>query len=103
MHWQTIDIVTHLRSILNILLYIIVGELIDLFHNLTDPAWIMQHGGLYIVAFIIFAETGLFIGFFLPGDTILFITGMIIANTILPELTGVISLFYWILLISGSG
>lgn len=77
--------------------------LIELFNNLTDPNWIMSHGGLYIVAFIVFAETGLFIGFFLPGDTILFIAGMIIANTLLPGLGGIVSLLYWIVVISLAG
>lgn len=76
----------------------------ELFHNLTNPAWIMEHGGLYIVAFIVFAETGLFVGFFLPGDTILFITGMIIANTIFPGGgSAVWQLLYWIVLISVAG
>ena len=32
--------------------------------------------GLYIVAFIVFAETGLFAGFFLPGDSLLFLAGI---------------------------
>ncbi|MFE3846634.1 DedA family protein [Flavobacterium sp. LB3P45] len=32
--------------------------------------------GLYIVLFIIFAETGLFAGFFLPGDSLLFLAGI---------------------------
>ena len=32
--------------------------------------------GLYIVIFIIFAETGLFAGFFLPGDSLLFLSGI---------------------------
>lgn len=32
--------------------------------------------GLYIVLFIIFAETGLFVGFFLPGDSLLFLGGI---------------------------
>ena len=56
-------------------------ELLALFRELTNPEWITAHGGLYLVAFIIFAETGLFVGFFLPGDSLLFITGMIIANS----------------------
>ncbi len=34
------------------------------------------HVGLYIVLFIIFAETGLFAGFFLPGDSLLFLAGI---------------------------
>ena len=35
-----------------------------------------QEIGLYIVLFIIFAETGLFAGFFLPGDSLLFLAGI---------------------------
>ncbi len=77
--------------------------LLELLHNLTNPDWIMLHGGLYIVAFIVFAETGLFVGFFLPGDSILFITGMIIANTVLPGSSSLLSLLYWICLISAAG
>jgi membrane-associated protein len=32
--------------------------------------------GIYIVLFIVFAETGLFAGFFLPGDSLLFLAGI---------------------------
>lgn len=77
-----------------------MSALIEIFHNLTSPEWIMAHGGLYIVVFIVFAETGLFAGFFLPGDSLLFITGMIIANAVYPDGGSVAHLFYWLLLIS---
>lgn len=77
--------------------------LIEIFHNLTSPEWIMQHGGLYFVLFIVFAETGLLVGFFLPGDSLLFITGMIIANTVLPGNTTTWYVLYWILLIAIAG
>ncbi|MDQ6904904.1 MAG: DedA family protein [Bacteroidota bacterium] len=40
--------------------------------------WVIYHGGLYVVLLIIFAETGLFVGFFLPGDSLLFTTGIYI-------------------------
>lgn len=43
-----------------------------------NPEKILYEGGIYLVAFIIFAETGLFIGFFLPGDSLLFITGLFV-------------------------
>lgn len=74
-------------------------EILDLLKLLIDPEWIMAHGGIYIVMFIIFAETGLFIGFFLPGDSLLFVTGMIIANTNAPFDSNVANLMYWLPLI----
>ena len=42
-------------------------EFIDFFSHLTNPEWIIQNGGLYIVVFIVFIETGLFFGFFFQG------------------------------------
>lgn len=80
-----------------------MNELLALFHNLTNPDWIIQHGGLYIILFIVFAETGLFIGFFLPGDTLLFIAGMLIANAVMPDSAPLFSLLYWTFLISLAG
>lgn len=38
--------------------------------------WIIQNGGLYILLLVVFAETGLFVGFFLPGDSLLFLAGI---------------------------
>ena len=77
--------------------------IIDLFSNLTNPEWIMQYGGLYIVLLIVFVETGIFFGFFLPGDSLLFIAGMIIANTLSPFDVQGLNLFYWIMLIAIAG
>ncbi|MBO9684085.1 MAG: VTT domain-containing protein, partial [Flavisolibacter sp.] len=77
--------------------------IIELFNNLTNPEWIMRYGGLYIVVLIVFIETGLFFGFFLPGDSLLFIAGMIIANTLSPFALPVANLVYWVTLISVAG
>lgn len=38
--------------------------------------WIMQNGGFFFLLFVVFAETGLFIGFFLPGDSLLLTAGI---------------------------
>lgn len=64
---------------------------------------VMNNGGLYLVALIIFAETGLFVGFFLPGDSLLFVTGLMIANSQSPTNNDFINLLYWIILITISG
>lgn len=78
-------------------------SILEFVKNLTDPVWINAHGGLYIVMLIIFAETGLFVGFFLPGDSLLFITGMIIANSLSPFENHTMNMIYWITLISIAG
>ena len=44
--------------------------------ELLDPNFYIEHGGLWMILFIVFAETGLFAGFFLPGDALLFVTGI---------------------------
>jgi len=76
-----------------------VNEFIEFFNGLTDPEWIVEHGGLYLLLFIIFAETGIFIGFFLPGDPILFIAGIIIANIPAAPTESVIMLLSWMVFI----
>jgi membrane-associated protein len=45
---------------------------------------IVQTGGLLAIALIIFAETGLLIGFFLPGDTLLIAAGILSSQGKLP-------------------
>src|ERR1044072_6392582 len=52
--------------------------LIDAFSwtQFLQPQFCIDNGGLWLVLFIIFAETGLFAGFFLPGDSLLFVAGI---------------------------
>lgn len=45
-------------------------------HSLLQPQWYVAHGGVWIILLIVFAETGLFMGFFLPGDSLLFVSGI---------------------------
>ena len=44
--------------------------------NLIQPQWYIENGGLWFILLVVFAETGLFAGFFLPGDSLLFVTGI---------------------------
>jgi membrane-associated protein len=52
--------------------------LLDAFHwsQLLQPQWYVENGGLWLLLFVVFAETGLFVGFFLPGDSLLFVAGI---------------------------
>jgi membrane-associated protein len=45
-----------------------------------DPKQLVERGGLPLVAAIIFAESGLLVGFFLPGDSLLFLTGFFVSK-----------------------
>jgi membrane-associated protein len=55
--------------------------------QLTDPASIISYGGLALLLFVIFAETGLMVGFFLPGDSLVFVSGLLCSTQ--PKLLGV--------------
>lgn len=57
------------------------------FKDLLNPEFYIQNGGLWLLVFIVFAETGLFAGFFLPGDSLLFVAGiysMELVNEFIP-------------------
>ena len=61
------------------------GNIITLKKNFTwkdllNPMFYIRYGGLWLLLFIIFAETGLFAGFFLPGDSLLFVAGIYSTN-----------------------
>ena len=47
--------------------------------------WV-ERGGLAVLTLIIFAETGLLVGFFLPGDSLLFFAGFLSSTEVLPPI-----------------
>jgi membrane-associated protein len=48
--------------------------------SFLDPQWLISTFGLIGILAIVFAESGLLIGFFLPGDSLLFTTGLLVAG-----------------------
>jgi membrane-associated protein len=55
----------------------------DFLKQLVNPESIIYYGGIYLLLFVVFAETGLFIGFFLPGDSLLFTAGLFCSTGVL--------------------
>ena len=60
-------------------------------HFITDPLLIIKTLGIIGVVLIVFAESGLFFGFFLPGDSLLFTAGFLASQ-------GLISI-WWLLIL----
>jgi membrane-associated protein len=52
-------------------------ELIELWHRLSDLESLIRWGGYAVLTAIVFAETGLLVGFFLPGDSLLVTAGLL--------------------------
>ena len=61
--------------------------MLDFLKQLTDPQSIIHYGGLWLLLFVVFAETGLLVGFFLPGDSLIFISGLLCATK--PQLLNI--------------
>lgn len=84
-------------------------ELLNItFKDLLNPEFYINNGGLWLLLFIVFAETGLMVGFFLPGDSLLFVAGIyskMLINSMIPGGTGsdFIDLLLLILLLSICG
>lgn len=58
-------------------------EIFEFLKQLVNPESIIHYGGIYLLLFVVFAETGLFVGFFLPGDSLLFTSGLLCSTGIL--------------------
>src|SRR5262245_21199139 len=68
-------------------------QLMDLFHRIYDVQGIVRIGGLALNAAIIFAETGLMVGFFLPGDSLL-VTAGIYCTSANPQQTPLLNIVW---------
>src|ERR1700739_1603647 len=66
--------------------------------NLTDAHSIISKGGFLLLLIVVFAETGLFFGFFLPGDYLLVLAGLLCAMHVLH-----VNIYVLILSLVGAG
>src|SRR5262245_47111249 len=55
-------------------------DILEFFSRLRDVRALVQWGGTIGLTLIIFAETGLLVGFFLPGDSLLVTAGLLAAQ-----------------------
>jgi len=64
-----------------------VDWILGLLHQLYDVRALIEWGGLFMLTLIIFTETGLLFGFFLPGDSLLVTAGIFAAAGALDVVT----------------
>jgi membrane-associated protein len=57
-----------------------IGSLQQLLHFLFNVKGLIEWGGTLLVCVIVFIETGFFVGFFLPGDSLLVTAGVFAAS-----------------------
>jgi membrane-associated protein len=55
-------------------------EIVSFFNYVMNSEEIIQTGGLIAILLIVYVENGLFFGFFLPGDYLLFLTGVFVSS-----------------------
>ena len=56
----------------------------NLLHSIYDIEGIIRTGGALLVCLIVLVETGFFVGFFLPGDSLLVTAGVFSAAGVIP-------------------
>jgi len=71
----------------------------NLLHQIYDVEGLIQWGGLLMLVAIVFAETGLMVGFFLPGDSLLVTAGIFAAAGHLD----IVALLLWVTVAAVAG
>ena len=62
-----------------------MADFFEFIKSLFNPEFIIHYGGLALLFVVIFAENGVFFGFFLPGDSLLFTAGLLCSTGIIYE------------------
>src|SRR5258706_8231742 len=65
----------------------VLDSIFQFFHALFNPDGLrelIRAGGAPLICTIVFIETGLFVGFFLPGDSLLVTAGILSAGGVIP-------------------
>ncbi|MBX7202511.1 MAG: DedA family protein [Bacteroidia bacterium] len=72
------------------------------FFSYFQPEFIISYGGLLLLLIVVFVENGLFFGFFLPGDSLMFTAGLLCATKVLPHTLGMVLGSVFLTAIAGS-
>src|SRR5260370_20829993 len=65
----------------------VLDAILHFFHSLYNPEGLkelIRSGGAPLICAIVFVETGFFVGFFLPGDSLLVTAGIFSAAGVIP-------------------
>ncbi|QJD78547.1 DedA family protein [Spirosoma rhododendri] len=60
-----------------------MSQIVDFFQYLLNSEEIIRTGGLIVITLIVYIENGIFFGFFLPGDYLLFLSGVFAGTKLL--------------------
>ncbi len=72
------------------------------FFALFQPRSIIEYGGLLLLLTVVFIENGLFFGFFLPGDSLMFAAGLLCATGVLPHPIEVVLISIFLMAVLGN-
>ena len=76
-------------------------DIAEIIKYLSDSKEIIS-AGLFAITFVVYAENGLFFAFFLPGDYLLFLTGVFVGTGFLKYAIGTVLLYLFVASVVGS-
>ncbi|MEA5404001.1 MULTISPECIES: DedA family protein [Arcicella] len=76
-------------------------DISEIIKYLSDSKEIIG-AGLFAITFVVYAENGLFFAFFLPGDYLLFLTGVFVGTGFLKYAIGTVLLYLFVAAVLGS-